>query len=137
MNIKVSLSKNLWRTSAQAHELEIKGVCSNFIPHGMSTVIFQFPHRSMIFYPIMERKKCCKHTTSKEFAKLFGFTSHTSTSKIEFTNTPQWFSSGAIWNKSNSASHKTRKKKSSCLSFTVLMCVPLNIFPLIISDINP
>ena len=67
----------------------------------MSTVIFQFPHRSMIFYPIMERKKCCKHTTSKEFAKLFGSASHTSTSKIEFTNAPQFFPSGAAWNKSN------------------------------------
>lgn len=76
----------------------------------MSTVIFQFPHRSMIFYPIMERKKCCKHTTSKEFAQLFGSASHTSTSKIEFTNTPQWFSSGATWNKSNTASQKKRKK---------------------------
>ena len=64
----------------------------------MSTVIFTFPHRSMIFYPIMERKKCCKHTTSKEFAKLFGSASHTSTSKIEFTNAPQFFSSGAAWN---------------------------------------
>ena len=91
----------------------------------MSTVIFQFPHRSMIFYPIMERKKCCKHTTSKEFAKLFGSASHTSTSKIEFTNTPQWFSSGAIWNKSNSASHKKREKKVQLFIFHgVNVCSP-------------
>ena len=71
MNIKVSLSKNLWRTSAQAHELEIKSVCSNFIPHGMSTVIFQFPHRSMIFYPIMKEKSVANIQLQKNLRTFF------------------------------------------------------------------